>query len=150
MSEALRTLALGAVITGTTFGWLAVRASRIPVSSAGRLVAEFRVIQLGSLVLVLVAGAYLGFSAAAEARPGVGMDVVLALGYLVVAGVALTRDPREALTLLALAFASHALLDIVHRPGLLPSGIAPRWYSIGCASFNVYMGALCYLPILRR
>jgi hypothetical protein len=62
----------------------------------------------------------------------------------------LITDPRQGLTVLALAFAAHAVIDIAHRPGLLPDGIAPRWYLIGCATYDVYIGALCYLPILRR
>jgi hypothetical protein len=62
----------------------------------------------------------------------------------------MVRDPRQALTILSLGFAAHAVLDVAHRPGLLPEGIAPTWYSIGCAVFDVYVGALCYLPVLRR
>lgn len=150
MSEAVRTLGLGGLMVGLTYGWLAVRAAHVPVSSPERLVAEFRVMQVGSLVLALVAGAYLGFAATAPELTGVGMDVLFALAFLVVAAVVLTRDPREGLTILALAFAAHALLDILHRPGLLPGTIAPRWYAAGCASLNVYMGALSYWPILKR
>ena len=33
---------------------------------------------------------------------------------------------------------------------MLPEGMAPRWYSISCAVYDVYIGALCYFPILRR
>ena len=44
---------------------------------------------------------------------------------------------------------AHAVLDVAHRPGALP-GIAPRWYLVGCAIYDVYIGALCYLPILKR
>jgi len=150
VSEALRTLALGGAMAAVTFGWLAVRTARLPASSPARLVAEFRVMQLGSLLLVFVAGAYLGFAAAAPARTGVGMDVMLALAFLVAAAVVLTRDPPEGLTILALAFLTHAVLDVLHRPGLLPGDITPRWYAVGCASLNVYLGALCYLPLLRR
>lgn len=150
MSEAVRTLGVGGLIIGLTYSWLSVRAARVPVSSPERLVAEFRLMQIGSLLLVLVAGAYLGFAAAAAERTGVGMDVLLALAFLVVAAVVLTRDPREGLTILALAFAAHALVDILHRPGLPPGDIAPRWYATGCASLNVYLGALSYLPIFRR
>ena len=106
--------------------------------------------QIGSLLLALVAGAYLGFAAAAEERTGVGLDVMLALGFLVTAAVVLTRDPREGLAILALAFVAHALVDILHRPGLLSGDIAPRWYAAGCATLNVYLGALSYLPILKR
>jgi len=150
MNEAIRTLGLGGFMVGLTYGWISVRTARVPVSSPARLVAELRMMQIGSLILVLVAGAYLGFAAAAPERTGVGMDVLLALAFLVVAAVVLTRDPREGLTILALAFAAHALVDILHRPGLLPGEIAPRWYAAGCASLNVYLGALSYLPILKR
>ena len=58
------------------------------------------------------------------------------------------RDPRQALTIVALAFAAHAVLDVAHRPGVLPEGVAPRWYSVGCAVFNVYIGAVAYWPML--
>ena len=150
MSEALRTLGLGGLMVALTFGWLSIRAARVPVSSPERLIAEFRVMQIGCLLLALVAGAYLGFAAAAPARTGVGIDVLLAFVFLVVAALAQTRDPHDGLTLLALAFAAHALVDILHRPGLLPADIAPRWYAVGCASLNVYLGALSYLPILKR
>jgi hypothetical protein len=93
-----------------------------------------------------------GERAATRAARGVAAGVVaLAVGFFVVAAATLVRDPRQALTILALSFAAHAILDVTHRPGWpLPDGIAPRWYSIGCAVYDVYIGALCYFPILRR
>ena len=101
-------------------------------------------------MLTATAGAYLGFAATHEAQPGVGLDIALALGFGILAGVTLVRDPRQALTLLALAFAAHAVVDVAHQPGVLPEGAAPRWYALGCAVFNVYVGAVTYWPILRR
>jgi hypothetical protein len=68
----------------------------------------------------------------------------------VVAGFTLVRDPRQGLTIVALGFAAHALVDIAHQPGILADGIAPRWYVVGCAVFDVYIGAVAYLPMLRR
>lgn len=120
------------------------------MSSPERLVAELRLAQIAALLLSLAGGAYIGFAVANEARPGTGIDVVLAVGFFLVAATTLVRDPRQALTILALAFAAHAVVDVAHQPGLLPDGIAPRWYAIGCAVLDVYIGALCYLPILRR
>ena len=106
--------------------------------------------QFAALLLSLTAGSYIGFAVAHEAQTGVGFDIAFAVGFLVVAASTLITDPRQALTVLALAFAAHAVIDVAHRPGLLPDGIAPRWYLIGCATYDVYIGALCYLPILRR
>ena len=150
MSEALRTaaVAFGALLVGVA--WQSIRTAAVPPASPERLVAELRLAQLAALLLALSAGAYVGFAAAHEARPGVGLDIALALGFFIVAAATMVRDPRQALTILALAFAAHAIVDIAHRPGWLPDGIAPRWYAIGCAVYDLVIGALCYFPILRR
>lgn len=150
MAEAFRTVLIAFLALAAGFTWQAVRTALIPVSSPERLVAELRLAQIAALLLSLVAGAYIGFAAGNEARPGVGADIAMAVGFFLVAATTLVRDPRQALTILALAFAAHAVVDVAHRPGLLPDGIAPRWYAIGCAVIDVYLGALCYLPILRR
>ncbi|MCA1570413.1 MAG: hypothetical protein LC798_08880 [Chloroflexi bacterium] len=150
MTEGLRTLIVAAAALAAGFGIQSIRAAAIPVSSPERLVSELRLAQIGALLLTLAAGAYLGFAAVAEARTGVGLDIALAVGFVLLAGYTLTCDPRQALTLLALAFATHALLDIAHRPGVLPDDVVPRWYTIGCAVLNVLFGAFSYLPLLRR
>lgn len=136
---------------GAGLTWQALRTAAVPVNSPERLVSELRLAQMAALLLALTAGAYIGLAVAHEARPGVGLDIALAVGFFVAAATTLVRDPRQALTILALAFAAHAILDVAHRPGWpLPDGVAPRWYSIGCAVYDVYIGALCYFPILRR
>jgi hypothetical protein len=150
MSEGLRTLLVAAVAVGAGFAVQSFRTAAIPVSSPERLISELRLAQIAALLLALTAGAYLGFAAGHETRTGVGIDVALAAGFFVLAAYTLTCDPRHALTLLALGFGGHALVDIAHRPGGLPDGIAPDWYSVGCASYDVVIGALCYAPILRR
>jgi hypothetical protein len=150
MSEGLRTVAVAVAGLGLGFCWQAVRTSGIPAVSPDRLVAELRLAQFGALLLALVAGVYIGFAVAAEQTRGVGLDVAFAVGFLVIAASTLIREPRQALTVLALAFAAHAIIDVAHRPGWLPETIAPRWYLIGCAVFDLYIGALCYFPILKR
>jgi hypothetical protein len=150
-TEALRTAAFAFAGLGAGLTYLAVRTAAIPSNAPERLVAELRLAQIAALLLAMAAGAYVGLAAAHEARPGVGLDIALAVGFLVIAATTLVRDPRHALTILALAFAAHAVVDVAHRPGWpLPDGVAPRWYSIGCAVYDVYVGALCYWPILRR
>jgi len=150
VTEALRTVAVAALGLAAGFTWHAVRTAFIPPTSPDRLVAELRLSQFAALLLAMTAGAYIGFAVSSENQRGVGFDVAFAVGFLVVAAATLVRDPRQALTILALAFAAHAVIDVAHRPGLLPDGIAPRWYLIGCATYDVYIGALCYFPILRR
>ena len=141
MTDALRTVVVA---------WYAFRTASVPTTSPDRLVAELRLSQFAALLLVMVAGAYIGFAVAHESHPRVGLDIALTVGFLVVAATTLVHDPRHALTVLALTFVAHALFDLAHRPGGLAVGIAPNWYLIGCAVYDVYIGALCYLPILRR
>jgi hypothetical protein len=151
VTEAFQTTLAAFALIGSGLTWQAVRTAGVPVNSPDRLIYELRLAQIAALLLALSAGAYIGLAVAHEARPGVGFDVALAVGFFVVAATTLVRDPRQALTILALGFAAHAIVDVAHRPGWpLPDGISPRWYSIGCAVYDVYIGALCYLPMLRR
>ena len=150
MSEALRTAFIAFATLAAGFTWQSIRTAAVPASSPERLIAELRLAQMAALLLTLSAGAYIGFAVVRENEPGVGLDIALAVGFLVVAAVTMLRDPRQALTIVAIAFVAHAVLDIAHRPGLLPPGLAPRWYAVGCAVYDVVMGAVCYLPVLRR
>jgi hypothetical protein len=150
MSDASRTLIIASVALAAGFTWQGLRTAAIPVSSPDRLIAELRLAQIAALLLALTAGPYVGFTVAHEALPGSGIDIAIAIGFFLVAATTLVRDPRQALTIIALAFAAHALVDIGHRPGALPDGIAPQWYAVGCAIFDVYIGAIAYFPILRR
>ena len=50
----------------------------------------------------------------------------------------------------ALGFAGHAVSDVMHRPGLLPADLTGQWYFVGSAIFDLMVGALCYLPLLKR
>jgi hypothetical protein len=149
MTEGLRTVVVAFVGLAAGLTWYAVRTAMIPTSSADRLVAELRLAQFAALLLSMTAGAYIGFAVANEQVVGVGLDIAFAIGFLVVAATTLVRDPRQALTIIALAFAAHAIVDVAHQPGGLPA-IAPPWYLTSCAIYDVYIGALCYLPILRR
>jgi hypothetical protein len=150
MPEALRTLLIGSAAIAAGYTWMGMRAAAIPLASPERLIAELRLAQIAALLLTLSAGPYIGFAAAHETLPGSGIDIALAVGFFVLAASTLVRDPRQALTILALGFAAHAVVDVAHRPGALPDGIAPQWYAVGCAVFDVYIGAVTYYPMLRR
>jgi hypothetical protein len=150
MSDAARTIALAGIALALTCAWAAWRALRDASISADRLVAELRLAQLAALLLAFVAAPYVGFAAVQPHQPIAALHVSLALGFFVVAAIGFSLEPRRALTVLAIAFGAHALLDTLHRPDLLADGLAPRWYLVGCAIHNVAIGILCYLPVLRR
>jgi hypothetical protein len=129
---------------------LSLAASRADPAAADRLVAELRLAQFAALMLALTAGVYVGFALAHGSSPGSGLDVALAVGFLVLASVAITQEPGHALTTLALGFAAHAVVDLLHGAGTLPSNALPSWYATACAIYDVGIAGVCYLPIVRR
>jgi hypothetical protein len=150
MPEAVRALAVAGVIITGTIGWMSWRALKLAPDDPDRLVAELRLAQLAALALVAVGAGYAGVAVAHPEVPGTALDVTFAFGFLVLAATATLSEPRQALAILAAAALAHAVLDVLHRPGLLPAGIAPRWFMIGCATQNLVMGALCFLPVAQR
>ena len=150
MSEAFRSVVFGCAALGLALGWVAWRAVRLDATSPDRLVLELRLAQFSALLLVLVAGIYVGLGIAHEDTAGTGLDIALAVGFFVVASVVTTWEPSMALTALALAWIGHSLLDLAHIVNLLPSAIVPVWYPRACAVYDVCVAAICYLPVLRR
>lgn len=147
MSEGVRTIVVAAAAVGLALAYFAARTARLPSFAPDRLVAELRLAQIAALVLVLTAGAHIGFAAAAGDTAGAGLDVALAIGFFVLAALATFSEPRRALTTVALGFVGHAVADLLHRPGWLPPDIAPGWYTAGCAAFDLLVATLCYLPV---
>jgi hypothetical protein len=143
-------LALVAVALTGQVGWMTARLLRLPASSPERLVGELRLAQVAALMLLLIAGATAGLAIAQLTVPGAGLTLVLSVCFLLVAASAILREPHEALTWLALAFLAHAVLDVAHRPGWLPAAILPGWFARDCATLNVILAALCYVPVFRR
>jgi formate hydrogenlyase subunit 4 len=150
VSEGLRAVLVLALGVAGILARLAWQAARTPVSDGTRLVAEFRVIRLAAILLAATGAVYIGFAVARAQTTGAALEIALAAGFITLAAVAMTRDPRQALAMLALGFVAHALLDIAHRPGFLPPEFAPRWYLIGCAVYDSAIAAICYWPALRR
>jgi|TARA_B110000116_G_scaffold269976_1_gene287030 hypothetical protein len=150
LTDADLALILACVVMALALIRLSLAASRADPAEAARLVAELRLAQFAALMLVLTAGVYVGFALAHGSSPGSGLDVALAVGFLVLASVAITQEPGHALTILALGFAGHAVVDLLHGAGTLPSSALPNWYATACAIYDVGIAGVCYLPIVRR
>ena len=56
--------------------------------------------------------------------------------------------PKE--DLLALAFAGHAGVDLLHGAGILPPESMPPWYATACAVYDVGVAGVCYFPRVYR
>ena len=150
MTDATRALLVAGAALALVLLRLSVTATRTDPASPQRLIAELRLAQFAALLLTLTAGVYIGFALAHESVSGSGLDVALGVGFLVLAAVAVTRAPGQALTLLAVAFAGHAMVDLLHSAEVVPAEALPRWYATACAIYDVGVAAVCYLPIVRR
>ncbi len=150
MTDGARALLVAGIALAIILVRLALAAVRADPDSPARLVAELRLAQFAAMMLTLSAGTYVGFALAQESAAGSGMDVALAVGFLIGASIAVTRDPRPALTLLALAFAAHAGVALLHGAGILPSESMPPWYATACAVYDVGVAGVCYFPIVYR
>ncbi|MCH7746808.1 MAG: hypothetical protein IH939_01800 [Acidobacteria bacterium] len=150
MTDAARAFLVAAIALAIATIRLSVIATTADPASPQRLIAELRLAQFAALLLVLTAGVYIGFALAHESTTGSGLDVALGVGFLVLASVAISQSPRRALTLLAIGFAGHAVVDLLHGARVLPAEALPNWYATACAIYDVAIAAVCYLPIVRR
>jgi uncharacterized membrane protein HdeD (DUF308 family) len=133
-----------AVLVGTALGIFAVRLAQADGTSHARLLGELRLANLMAVLLSATGAVYVGLAIAAREVAAAGLDVAIGLAFVAAGAVALYRNPRESLLLLSGGFLLHALIAIAHRPGLLAPELVPRWYSIACAAYDVYLAALCY------
>ena len=150
MSEALLAIVVACGAFGFALLWQAWQLTRLEAAAPDRLVLELRLAQFSALLLVLAAGIYMGLAIAHEHTAGTGFDVALAIGFFVIAAIATTWEPKQALTALALAWVAHSLVDLAHMMDYLPAAIVPSWYATGCAIADVGVAAVCYFPVLKR
>ena len=95
MTDSARALLVAGAALAIILVRLALVAVRADPSSPARLVAELRLAQFAAMMLTLDAGVYVGFALAQESTAGSGLDIALAVGFLVLASIAVTRDPGD-------------------------------------------------------
>jgi hypothetical protein len=144
VTETVRALLATAVLAGSGLAVFVWRLGRLEASGPERLIGELRLAQYMALMLAGVGGVWLGVAAVRAPAAFGALEVVLAVLTILFAGWTMHRDTRQSLVLLCVAFLAHALIDVAHRPGWLPHTIAPRWFTIGNAAYDVYLAALCF------
>jgi hypothetical protein len=145
MTDTARVLLTAAVLSAGAMTILAWQVLRADVHAPGRLIGQLRLAQCAAMLLSATGAVPMGLAIAAS--PDVALaHVEIALGviFVVLAGLVLLRDPRQGLLIAAAAFVGHALIDLAHRPGLLSPAIAPRWFFVSCAVYDVALAAICY------
>jgi hypothetical protein len=144
VSDSARVLLAAALLSASAFAAFVWRLVRIDQDEPARRVAELRLSQWAAVLLAASAGLPIGLSVSGAGHPLAHLDAALAVGFVVVAGTILQRDPRAGLGLAAAAFLAHALVDVAHRPGWLPADVAPRWLIVGSATYDLCVAALCF------
>ena len=144
MTDTARILLTAAILSAAAVSTFAWKLTQLDREETGRLIGELRLAQWAAILLAGVGTVPLGLVLAAPASATGNLDAALSVVFVGLAGLILQRDPRDGLLLVAGAFLVHALVDITHRPGWLSTDLAPRWYSIGCATYNVYLAGVCY------
>jgi hypothetical protein len=144
VTETARALVVATVLAGSGLGVYVLRLARIDPAEPQRLVGELRLSQWLAMILAAVGGAWVGLAVGRATQPLSGIDLTIAIGVIVLATWTLHRETRSALTILCVAFLAHAIIDSAHRPGGLTIDLAPRWFTLGCAAFNLYLSALCF------
>jgi hypothetical protein len=148
VTDTARVLLTAAILSGATLAWFAWNLLRIDSDSAERMIGELRLAQWTATLLACIGAIPAGLAIVAS-TPTAGLDAALGIIMVGTAGLIMQREPTEALGLLARVFVLHALLDLAHRPGWLSPDLAPRWYIVGCAVYNVCLAAVCF-SVKRR
>lgn len=143
MTDTARVLLTAAVLAATALAVYVRRLTRPETAGPARLVGQLRLAQWAALALAALGAASIGFAVAHETSPFGTVEVTLGLAFVVLAGIILQREPRDALLLAAGGFVIHALVSMAHRPGGLDP-LAPAWFMAGCAVFDVFFAGLCY------
>jgi len=144
VTDTARLLLVAAVLSGAGLGAFVWRLARVDPAEPERLIGELRLSHWMALILAVVGGAWIGAAAARPVELLSSIDLTIAVALIVLAAWTLQRDTRSALVILSVAFLAHAIIDTAHRPGWLAEDLAPRWFALGCAAYNLYLSALCF------
>jgi hypothetical protein len=144
MNDTVRVLLSAAAVSLAAVATLAWRINRTDPAGPERLIGELRLAQWAAVLLAGVSAVPLGLAVARVTDATGNLDAALGAMLVGLAGIVLQREPREGLLIVAGGFVVHALIDIAHRPGWLSSELAPRWFTVGCAVYNVCLAGICY------
>lgn len=96
-------------------------------------------------VLIVVASYYVLFAAMAASRQTLLMEIVVAVGFLLVAIIGFKTN----LWLVAAGLVGHGLFDFVHHRLIANPGVPPWWPGF-CLTFDVVLGAWLAVGLIKR
>jgi hypothetical protein len=144
VTDTARVLLTAGALSLSAIAALAWRTSRTESDSPERLIGELRLSQWAAILLAATGGLPMGLAIAGATIATAHLDLAIGMLFVGLAGLILQREPRQALLLATGGFLLHAIVDIAHRPGWLSPDLVPRWFVIGCASYDIVISAICY------
>jgi len=144
VTDTARVLLTAGALSLSAIAALAWRTSRTESDSPERLIGELRLSQWAAILLAATGGLPMGLAIAGATIATAHLDLAIGMLFVGLAGLILQREPRQALLLATGGFLLHAIVDIAHRPGWLSPDLVPRWFVIGCASYDIVIAAICY------
>jgi drug/metabolite transporter (DMT)-like permease len=149
VTDAARTLLVACALSAAAATMFVLQLRRADPDSPERRIGELRAANAAALLLAVTGASTIGFAVTRAASSTAALELALAFLFVGAAGWMFFREPREALLIGAAAFLTHAALDLAHRPGALSTEIFPGGYLIGCAAYNGYIAAICFVARRR-
>ena len=149
MSETIWLVLVAGILSASAVTMAAWQIARTDPRLSDRVVGELGLARWAGIFVAAVGGTWIGLSAARPDLALAHLDAALGVVFVGLGGVVLQREPREGLLLASGLFLGHALLTIAHRPGWLSAEVAPHWFTVGCAIYDVYLAGL-YFWVWRR
>ena len=140
---------MAGLLSASALAVFAFRLTRFESTDPRRVIAELHLAQLSALLLAAIGAVPIGLAVGQENVRAATLDITIGVAFVALAAFVQRREPRDALLMAAAGFVVHALVDIAHRPGWLAPELAPRWYVIGCAVYDVSLAAICFWPRRR-
>lgn len=147
--DTARVMLAAALLSGASVTLLAWRTARTESSHPNRLIGELHLARWAAVLLAAVGAVAIGIAVGRSDPASANAELATGVVFVGVAGLVLQREPREGLLFAAGAFLIHALFNLAHRPGWLSPDVMPHWYVVGCAIYDVYLAALCFLARRR-
>jgi hypothetical protein len=106
----------------------------------GYLLPFYKAQDFYGILLVLIAGIYIGFAISDGRRDKLILELVVALGFCGMVLLGMWKWP----ILIAYGYFLHALWDLLHHPFKLGARVR-AWYPPACVIYDALVGAFIYI-----
>jgi len=111
----------------------------------GYILPFYKALDFYGILLVLIAGVYIGFAITDGRHEKLLLEILIALGFCVLVLLGMWRWPW----LIALGYLLHAVWDLLHHPTIRLGARVHKWYPPACLVYDVLVGGFIYFLLFR-